>query len=52
MEILEWIIFLFQVDVESANLETILWEEFIEMTFDLETKSLYTFQGIEYFWMN
>ena len=35
MEIPEWIIYSFDVEEESANLETFLKEEFIEMTFDL-----------------
>ena len=29
----------------------ILKEEFIEMTYDLEVKSMYTFNGIGYYWM-
>ena len=35
-----------QCSVESANLDTFLNEEFIEMTFDLEAKSMYTFRRI------
>ena len=37
--------------MESANLDTFLWEEFIEITFNLETKSTYKFKEIEYYWM-
>ena len=34
------------VEVESGNLVTFLKEEFIEMTFDLKVKFMYTFKGI------
>ena len=34
--------------MESANLDTFL-KEFIEMTFDLEVKSMYTFKEITIF---
>ena len=44
MEIPEWIIFPFDVEVESVNLNAFLEEEFIEMTSD--------FKGIEYFYTN
>ena len=27
-------------------------KEFIKMTFNLEVKSMYTFKGIGYYWMN
>ena len=37
------------VEVESANLDTFLKEEFIEMSFNLKTKSMYTFKGIGYY---
>ena len=46
IEIPEWIISSFDVEVESANLDIFLYEEFTEMTFDLEAKSLYTFKTI------
>ena len=36
MEIPEWIISPFNVEVESANLDILLKEEFIEVTFDLK----------------
>ena len=36
------------VKMENAYLNTFLKEEFIEMTFTLEVKSLYTFKGIGY----
>ncbi len=39
------------VKVESANLDTFLKEEFIEITFDLETKSMYTFKRTVYYRM-
>ena len=51
MVIPEWINFLFDVEVERANLN-LLKEEFIEMTFKLEAKSMYTFKGIRYYWIN
>ena len=38
--------------MESTNLNIILKEEFIEMTLNLVTKSMYTFKGIECYWMN
>ena len=40
------------VAVESASLDTYLKEEFIEMTFDHDMKSMYTFKGIGYIWTN
>ena len=40
------------VEVESANLDTFLKVEIIEMTFNLEAKSMYTFKGIGYYWIN
>ena len=40
------------VRMKTANLDTFLKEEFIEMSFDLEAKSVYTFKGIEYYWIN
>ena len=43
MKIPEWIIFPFDVQVESVNLDTFLEEGFIEMIFDLEVKSMNTF---------
>ena len=49
MKIPEWIISPFDVEVESANLKTFLKEKIIEMTSDLEEKSMYTFKGIRYF---
>ena len=42
MEISEWIISSFDVEVGSANLDPFLQEEFIEITFDLKAKSIYT----------
>ena len=33
-------------------LDTLLKEEFIEMTFDLEAKTMYIFKVIGYWWMN
>ena len=38
--------------MENANYDFFLEEEFIEMTFDLEVKSMYTFKEIGYYWMN
>ena len=52
MEIPEWIISSFDIDVKSANLDIFLVEEFTEMTFDLEVKSICVFRGIGYYWMN
>ena len=52
MEILERIISSFDAEVRRANLDTFLNEEFIEMTFDHEVKSMYTFKEIGYYWMN
>ena len=49
MEISEYIISLFDVEVKSANLDIFLKEEFIEMTFDPEVKSMYTYEGIGYY---
>ena len=40
------------VEVESANLDTFLRKKFIEITFDVEVKSMYTFRGIGYYEMN
>ena len=40
------------VEVESANLDTFLKEEFIEMIFNLEMKSMHTFKRIGNFWMS
>ena len=40
------------VEVESANLDTFLKEQFTEMTFALEAKSNDTFKGSGYYWMN
>ena len=51
MDIPEWIISPFDVKVESANLDTFL-KGFIEMTFDLEAKTVYICKGIGYYWMN
>ncbi len=51
MTIPKWIISPFDIEVESANLDTFL-KEFIEKIFNLELKSIYTFKGIEYHWMN
>ena len=39
------------VEVESANLDIFLKDEFIEMTFDLKSKSVHTFKGISYYWI-
>ena len=50
LEIPERIISSFEV--ESANLDIFLIKEFIEITFNLEAKSIYTFKGIGYYWMN
>ena len=52
MGILEWIISPFDVEGECANLDTFLKEEFIEMTFNHEGKSIYSFKRIGYNWMN
>ena len=41
-----------RLQIKSAKLDTFLKEEFIEMTFSLEAKAMYTFKGIGYFWMN
>ena len=43
-EIPERIIFPFHIEVESANLDTFL-KEFIELTFNLEAKSMPTLKG-------
>ena len=40
------------IEVESANLDTFLKEEFDEMTFDLKAKFMYTFKEIGYYWLN
>ena len=37
--------------MESPNLDT-FHEEFIEIIFDVEVKSMYTFKEIGYYWMN
>ena len=52
MKIPEWIISSIDVEVENGNLDTFLKEDFTEMTFDLETKSIYTFKGWGYDCMN
>ena len=52
MEIPEGIIYPFDVEAESSKLDIVLKEEFIEMIFDLEVKSMYIFKGIENYWMN
>ena len=49
MEIYESIISLFNVEEESSNLDSFLKEEVIEMSFDLEAKSLCTFKSIGYY---
>ena len=46
MEIHELIISPLDVKVESANVDTFLKEEFIEMTFDHKEKFFYTFKEI------
>ena len=52
LEILEWIISPFKIEMERANLDPFSEKkEFIEMTFDLEMKSMYRFKGIGY-WRN
>ena len=51
IEIPEWIISPFDIEVESANLDTFL-KEFIEMPFNLEVNSMYIFTGTGYYWMN
>ena len=38
--------------MKSQNVGSFLKEEFIEMTFDLEMKSLYTLKAIVYYCMN
>ena len=38
--------------MESENLDSFLKEEFTEMTFDFDPKSMYTFERIGYYWMN
>ena len=38
--------------VERASLDTFIKKEFIEMTFNLEAKSVYIFKGIGYYRMN
>ena len=52
MEIPEWIISPFEVEVGSANLDNFLKEEFIEIDFASRSKAMYTFKGIGYYWMN
>ena len=51
MEFAKWIFSLFDVEGESANLDTFRSEEFTEITFDREGKSVYTFKVIGYYWM-
>ena len=41
IKIPDWIISSFDIEVENINLDRFL-KEFIEMTFDLEVKSMYT----------
>ena len=36
------------LNMENATLDTFIKEKFIEMTSDLEVKSMYTFKGIGY----
>ena len=36
----------------TGLLNTFLKEEFIKMSFDLEAKSMYTFNAITYYWIN
>ena len=36
------------VEVESTN----FLKELTEVTFNLEAESMYTFKGIEYYWLN
>ena len=53
IEIPEWIIFPFDVEVESKKkINALFEEEFIEMTFDLEVRSKYIFKGIEIYRIN
>ena len=52
MEIHEWIISPFDVEVKSVNSDNLLKEEFIEMTFYLEPKFMYTFKGIGNYWIH
>ena len=52
MTIPEWIISSFDVEIERANLETFLKEEFIEITFDLGAESMHTFKGTGYYSMD
>ena len=40
------------LEVESTNLDTFLKQQFIEMNFDFEVKSIYTFKRIGHYWMN
>ncbi len=47
MKLLEWIISPF---TESANCDTFLKKEFIEMSFDFDTKSMSALKRIGYFW--
>ena len=47
MTISEWIISLFDVNRKSANLDTFCKGEFIEMTFNLGSKSMYPFKKLD-----
>ena len=44
--------FFFDVERKNTNLDPFFKEEFIEMTFDLEAKSMHILKGIGYYWMN
>ena len=48
LEIPAWTIPPFDVEVESACLDTFLKEEFINMTFNLKAKSMYTLKEIRW----
>ena len=52
MEIPEWIISLYDVEVERANLDKFHREEFIEISFDFQVKFMYILKEIGYYWMN
>ena len=52
MEIPEWIISAFDVEVESANLDVILKEKFIEIPFNLKVEFIHSFEDIGYCWTN
>ena len=45
LNIPKWIVSPFGVELESINWKTFL-KEFIETTFDIEAKAIYTFKGI------